>query len=86
MNPESLKKLASASNAEELRKVVEALCLPFGGLKNIRLLPNKLGGEYLCFIEFDSPNKNPSVIEQLGGFNYGHSVALRIPFGKRADY
>jgi hypothetical protein len=80
MNQESLKKLAGAANAEELRRAIEALCQPFGKLKDIRLLPNKHGGDYLCFVELDSPNLNPSVIEKLGGINYGNSVAFRIPF------
>lgn len=80
MNPESLKSLAGASTAEELRAALAALCLPFGGIKEIRLIPDAHGREYLCFVELDSPKANPMMVEQLGGVNYGYSVAFRIPF------
>jgi len=80
MNQETLDKLAKASNAEELRRAIEALCRPFGSLKNVQLLPNKHPEEYMCFVEFDSPNRNQSVIEKLGGINFGNSVVFRIPF------
>ena len=80
MNQENLRKLAGASNAEELRQAIEALCRPFGSIKDIRLVSDMHGREYLCFVELDSPDLNPSMIEQLGGVNYGYSVAFRIPF------
>ena len=83
MNPESLKKLAGASNVEELRAAVAALCGPFGNVKEIRLVSDLHGREYMCFVELDSPNGNPAMIEQLGGVNYGYSVAFRIPFKPR---
>jgi hypothetical protein len=80
MNPESLKKLAGASNINELKKAIEALCLPFGGIKNLRLLPDDYGAEYLCYVELDSPQLYPFMIELLGGSTYGTSVVFRIPF------
>lgn len=80
MNLEILKKLDAASSTEELRNAIETLCLPFGSVKNIRLLSNLQGDEYLCFIELGSPNGNASVIEHVGGINYGDCVAFRIPF------
>jgi hypothetical protein len=80
VKPEHLKKLAGMSNVEELRAAIEALCLPFGSIKDVRLIPEAHGVEYLCFVELDSPNKNAFMIEQLGGINYGYSVAFRIPF------
>jgi hypothetical protein len=85
MKPETLKKLAGASSVEELRQAIEALCLPFGGIKEIRLLPETQSRAYLCFVELDSPYKHGSMIEQLGGINYGYSVAFRIPFGHAKD-
>lgn len=80
MNKESLKQLAGISDVEQLRRAIETLCLPFGGVLDIRLLPDQRGEEYLCFVELDPPNPNPSMIDKLGGINYGNSVAFRIPF------
>lgn len=80
MNQENLKKLAGVSNAEELRRTIEALCRPFGSLKDIRLLPDEHGEGYQRFVSLDSPNLHPSMIEELGGINYGYSVAFGIPF------
>lgn len=80
MNQESLKKLAGISDAKELRRALEALCLSFGSIKDIRLLHNKDRTEYLCFVEHGSPDLHLSMVEKLGGINYGYSVAFRIPF------
>ncbi len=80
MKPESLKSLAGASTTEELRTAIATVCMRFGGIKEIRLIPDAHGREYLCFVELDSPNANPPMVEQLGGINYGYSVAFRIPF------
>jgi hypothetical protein len=85
MNQGGLEKLARASSAEELRRAIETLCRPFGNLKDVRLLPNKDRGEYLCFVELNSPHLNPSIIEKLGGIDYGNSVAFRIPFTQAHD-
>ncbi len=82
MKPENLKLLAAASTAEELRTAIADLCLPFGKIKGIRLIPDAHGREYLCFVELDTPEANPSMIEQLGGINYGYSVAFRIPLNR----
>lgn len=79
MNQENLKKLAGLSSTEELRRAIEALCRSIGSLKNIHLLPIKDGKEYLCFVEFDSPKLNLSMIEKLGGINFGNGVVLTIP-------
>ena len=80
MNQESLKKLAGISDIEELRRAIEALCLPFGGVQEIRLLPDQRAEAYLCFVKLDAPHLNPSMMDKLGGINYGDSVAFRIPF------
>ena len=80
MKPENLKLLAAASTAEELRTAIAELCQPFGNIKGIRLIPDAHGREYLCFVELDTPGANPSMVERLGGINYGYSVAFRIPF------
>ncbi len=83
MNQERLEKLAEAANAEELRLAIEALCQPYGSPKNIRLLPNRIAEEYVCFVELGSPNLNSSIIEDFGGSYFANGVAFRIPF-KRA--
>ena len=80
MNAESLKKLAGASNVDELKKAIEAMCRPFGGIKSLRLLPDDYGAEYLCFVELDSPQLNSYMIELLGGSPYGNGVVFKIPF------
>lgn len=80
MNQESLKKLAGVSDIEELRQAVEALCLPFGSVRDIRLIPDRVGEGCLCFVNLHAPHLNPSVIAKLGGIHYGNSVAFRIPF------
>lgn len=79
MNEEALKKLAGASNAEELRRAIEGLCRPFGSVKDIRLLPDMHAEEYLCIVELDSPNLNALMIERLGGVYFGDGVAFIIP-------
>ena len=61
------------------------MCRPFGSIKDIRLVSDMHGRGYQCFVELDSPNANPSMIEQLGGINYGYSVAFRIPFKPTKD-
>lgn len=80
MKPESLKALAGASTVDELRTAIARMCMRFGDIKEIRLIPDAHGREFLCFVQLDSPNANPSMVEQLGGINYGYSVAFRIPF------
>jgi len=80
MNPESLKKLAGISNIEEMRRAIEAMCLPFGSVQEIRLLPDQRGEAYLCFVTLASQHMNPPMMDKLGGINYGNSVAFRIPF------
>ena len=83
MNQEHLQELARAANAEELRRAIEALCRPFGSPKNIRILPNRSAGEYVCFVELGSPNLNSSIIEHYGGSYFANGVAFRIPFKQR---
>jgi len=85
VNQANLKKLGGAANAEELQRAIGALCQPFGSLKNIRLVPNKHREEYLCLVEFGSPNLNPSIIEKLGGIDFGNGVGFRIPFNHAKD-
>ena len=80
MNKESLKQLEGISDVGQLRSAIEALCLPFGRVLDIRLLPDQRGEAYLCFVELDSPNLNPAMIDKLGGINYGNSVAFTILF------
>ncbi len=82
MNQETLTKLAGILDAGELRREIEALCLPFGGIKDMRLLRDENRKEYLCFVELDSPSLNSSMMRTLGGINYGNSVAFRIPFNQ----
>jgi len=85
VNQETLRKLGGASNAGELQRAIAALCKPFGSLTNIRLRPNKHREEYLCLVEFGSPNLNPSIIEKLGGIDFGNGVGFRIPFKHTKD-
>ena len=80
MNQESLKKLAGISDIEELRRAVAALCLPFGSVREVRLLPDPRGDAYLCFVTLVSQHMNPPMMDKLGGINYGNSIAFRIPF------
>ena len=80
MNKETLATLAGISDVAALRDAVERLCLVFGRVRDIRLLPDNHGEAYLCFVTFESHELNPRVIEALGGISYGSSVAFRIPF------
>ncbi len=82
MNQQTLKKLAGLKNSEDLSRAVEDLCRPFGKTRDIRLLHNQKRGEYLCFVEFDPPSISASVIDKLGGINFGSGVAFRIPLPK----
>ena len=77
--------LAGAENAEELRRSIEALCQPFGSPKDIRLVPNRRGEEYVCFVELGSPTLNSSIIENFGGFYFSNGVAFRIPFKQASN-
>jgi hypothetical protein len=85
MNQEYLKQLAGAADAEELRRAIEALCQPFGSPKDIRLLPNGCGEEYVCFVELGSPKLNESIIENFGGSYFANGVAFRFPFKQAND-
>jgi len=80
VNQERLAKLTGAVDAEELRRAIEALCLPFGSPKDIRLVPNRDSAEYVCFVELGSAKLNLSIIEEFGGFYFANGVAFRIPF------
>ena len=80
MNKEHLEILAGAANAEELRSSIETLCQPFGSPKDIRLVPNRRGEEYVCFVELGSPTLNSSIIENFGGFYFSNGVAFKIPY------
>lgn len=79
MKQEALNKLAGASNAEELLRSIEALCRPFGSLKNIRLIQNTHCGEFWCFVEPGVQSVNRSIVEKLGGCYFGDGVAFKIP-------
>ena len=80
MHKEYLEIFAGAANAEELRRSIAALCQPFGSPKDIRLVQNSRGEEYVCFVELGSPTLNSSIIENFGGFYFANGVAFRIPF------
>ena len=82
MNAESLKKLTGISNVEALRQAIEAMCTPVVKVRSVRLLPDRHGIEYLCFIEPDSHELNPMLIDKLGGIDYGNSIAFRIPINR----
>ena len=85
MKQEHLEELAGAANVEELQRAIEALCQPFGSPKNIRLLLNRRGEEYVCFVELGSPKLNTSIIENLGGMYFSNGVAFTIPFKQAGD-
>ena len=85
MSREHLEKLAGAADAEELRRAIEALCQPFGSPKNIRILPNRRGAEYVCFVELGSPKLNSSIIKDFGGIYFANGVTFRIPFKQAGD-
>ena len=85
MNQEHLEKLAEAADAEELQREIEAMCQPFGSPKDIRLLPNTRGEEYVCFVELGSPKLNASIIENFGGSYFANGVAFRIPFKQASE-
>lgn len=72
--------LAGAANVDELRRAIAALCQPFGSPKTIRLVPNRHGGEYVCFLELGSPTLNSAIIENYGGIYFANGVAFKIPF------
>ena len=80
MNKETLATLAGISDVDALRNAVEQLCVSYGRVRDIHMLSNNRGEEYLCFVTFESHELNPRVIEALGGISYGSSVAFRIPF------
>jgi hypothetical protein len=79
MNQEYLQKLAAAADAQELRRLIEPLCQPFGNPENIRILFSKDTEEYVCLLELGPPNLNSFIIENLGGFYFADGVAFRIP-------
>jgi hypothetical protein len=58
---------------------IETVYRSFGGVKNVRLLPQKLGLAYLCLVEFDPPKPDASKIEELGAIDDGDKFAFRIP-------
>jgi len=80
VNQESLKKLAGASNAEEVQRAMKALCEPFGGLKTIWFFPDRRRRQYVCYVGLNSPSLHQALIEMFGGVICGESVAFRIPF------
>ena len=82
MKLERLSMLAGISDIEGLRQAIEAMCMPEHKVRNIRLLPDSDGMEYLCFVELDAPGRNWLLIDRLGGIDYGSSVAFRIPIGR----
>lgn len=79
-------KRAGASNAGELRRAIEALRQPFVHPEDICPLLDNQDGVFMCFVELRPANSYPSVIANLGGVNYGNSVAFRIPFNQVKDY
>ena len=79
MHQEIQKQLSEISDKEALRRAIAALCESVCNVRGIRLLADQRGIEYLCFVELDTPDLNPSLIEKLGGIIYGDTVAFRIP-------
>ena len=79
MNRESLKKLAGISDPEELRRAVEGLCMPFGGIRSMTFSRVKDTGSYLCLVSLKAPSLRSAMIQRVGGFALGYSVGLRIP-------
>ena len=59
--------------------MLEELCRPIGGVKNIHVFLIKGGAEYMCVVELDSPNLNASIVEKLGGIHFGNGVVFRVP-------
>lgn len=82
MHQEILRQLAGISDKEALRRAIAALCESVCDVRGIRLVADQHGFEYLCFVELDTPELNPSLIEKLGGIIYGDTVAFRIPIDR----
>ena len=80
MNEKALKQLAGISSAEGLRTAVRKLCLPYGDVSRIDLFPLPDDEGYMLFVELVSPTLHPTMINELGGVDFGNSVAFRIPF------
>ena len=76
---ESLRKLAGISDAQELRRAIEAMCATFGPIKFCRLMYNENRKEYLCLVELQSANLHSAMIQGLGGDMFGDCVAFNIP-------
>jgi len=81
MNLESLATLAAASGAEELQRALEALCLPYGGVQNLRLIQDKNDKSYYCFIDSASREGNAALMREFGGTHFGNGIVFRIPPG-----
>ena len=79
---EALRNLAGLSGLQELESGPRKLCLPFGAVKRVRILPNRNHREHLCFVELDPPSQYSSLVESLGGVSFGNAVVLRVPFDK----
>ncbi len=85
MNREGLARLAEVSSGEELRRALEAMCVPFGRVQDIRLVKNRPNATYLCFVELDSPAACASMMRQFGGIYFGTSIAFKIPLNPSTD-
>lgn len=79
MKSDGLTKLAAASSAEELQRGIEALCVPFGRIQNMRIVKDSKDGAFFCFVDLDSAQANAAMIRQFGGTHFGNGVVFRIP-------
>jgi hypothetical protein len=83
MEQEVLKQLSAITDDEALSQAVAALCLPFGNIKSIRVLPDGHSKEgRLCYVELDSPIQQEIMMRKLGGISFGGCAVFFIPAAK----
>ena len=74
--------LVGVTDPKVLREKIEAMCAPFGSVKNIRIVQNANYRENLCFVELDPPSLHPLIIKNIGGTRFGNCVVFIVPFYK----
>ena len=65
---------------QNLRSAVNSLCVRFGTIKFLRILPPSRGPDHrlrcTCFLSLDSDEAQERVGKELDGFNFGDTFAF----------
>ena len=71
-------KLRGLTSPAEIEKVLHELCRPYGGVRDLRLLPDGTGGQY-CYFMPATPAHRITLFYALDALFYADGMMFKVP-------